>query len=37
MYLNSVLEECLVYNDEVKHNGVCKILNIQTDFKYNNI
>lgn len=36
IYLNSKLEEFLIYN-EIKHNGFCNIINIQTDFKHNYI
>jgi len=35
-YINSVLEELLIYN-EVKRNGFNNILNIQADFKNNDI
>ena len=31
-YINSVLEELLIYN-EIKHNNINNILNIQADFK----
>lgn len=36
IYLYSVLERILIYN-QVEYNGFCKILNIQTEFKHNNI
>ena len=35
-YINSVLEELLIYN-EVKRNGFNSILNVQADFKNNDI
>ena len=35
-YTNSVLEELLIYN-EVKRNGFKNILNVQADFKNNDI
>lgn len=38
MYLNSVLEECIMYNKiKIKHNGFYIIWNIQTDFKHNSV
>lgn len=36
MYLNSALKEICIHN-EVKPNGLYNIVNIQRDFKHNNI
>jgi hypothetical protein len=35
-YINSVLEEIIIYN-EVRYNGFSNILNIQADLKNNDI
>lgn len=34
MFLNTVFKEFLIHN-KVKYNEFCNILNIETDFKYN--